>query len=246
VLGVDIGGSGMKAAVVDVSTGKLTTSRVRIPTPKPAVPESMTPVFKDLVESLEWTGPIGCTFPGVVKSQKTIATAANLDESWIGVNAAKLFAKSLAVSAGRVTMVNDADAAGVAEMQFGAGRKKQQGVVMMITIGTGLGTALFNNGDLVPNTELGHIEIDGADAEIHAAGRALEADEATLAEWALRFDRYLHRIEDLLWPDLFILGGGVSKKFEQFGPLLTTRTPTCPAKLRNNAGIVGAALNVPA
>lgn len=228
----------MKAAVIDTPNGTLATKRYRLDTPRPATPQPMAEVFERLLGRFDWKGPVGCAFPGVVLERARIATAANLDESWLGVDASALFGSH---SVGSVTMVNDADAAGIAEMHFGAGRGVP-GLVVTITIGTGLGTALFYNGQLIPNSELGHIEIDGSDAEQRASGRALKVERLDLHEWATRFDRYLRRVEDLLWPDLFILGGGVSKEFEDFGPVLSTRTPVRAAELRNYAGVVGAAI----
>jgi polyphosphate glucokinase len=237
ILGVDIGGSGMKAAIVDPSAGTMVTERHRIPTPKPATSESMANVFHELVAHFEWTRPIGCTFPGVVRNQSIIETAANLDSSWVGVDAASLFGTTHVP----VTMINDADAAGLAEMRVGAG-KGREGVVFMLTIGTGFGTAIFHDGRLLPNIELGHIEIDGVDAEELATSRAKKAEGLSITEWAVPLERYLHRIEDMISPDLFIIGGGISKSFDEFAPLLHTRAELVPAQLRNHAGIVGAAL----
>lgn len=237
VLGVDIGGSGMKAAIVDPSAGTMVTDRHRIVTPKPATAESMAQVFHDLVAHFEWTGPIGCAFPGVVRNQSTIETAANLDSSWVGIDAASLFG----TPDSQVTMINDADAAGLAEMCVGAG-KGREGVVFMLTIGTGFGTAIFHDGRLLPNIELGHIEIDGVDAEELATNRVRKAEGLSMKAWTVRLERYLRRIEDMISPDLFIIGGGISKSFDEFAPLLHTRAELVPAQLRNQAGIVGAAL----
>jgi len=238
VLGVDIGGSGMKAAIVDVERCELTTRRKRIPTPQPANPHSMGMVFGALIDHFSWRGQIGCTFPGVIRDRRVVETAANLDSAWIGVDAAKLFRSS---EMGPITMINDADAAGIAEMHVGAGRNAA-GVVFMLTIGTGLGTAVFNGGELVPNTELGHLEIDGADAEDLASSRAMETENLPMDVWAKRLERYLGYIEDLLSPDLIIIGGGISAEFDAFGPLIETRASVVPAMLRNHAGIVGAAI----
>jgi len=237
VLGVDIGGSGMKAAIVDPVAGQMITDRFRIPTPQPATPEAMASVFADLVAHFAWTGPIGCTFPGVVRQKAVIETAANLDPSWVGVDAAELFGTANTP----VTMINDADAAGVAEMRVGAGRGRD-GVVFMLTIGTGFGTAIFHGGRLMPNVELGHIEIDGVDAEGHATSRAKKAEGLSMSEWAMRLERYIGKLEDLVSPDGFIIGGGISKDFDEFAPLLATRAELLPAQLRNHAGIVGAAM----
>lgn len=239
VLGVDIGGSGMKAALVDLETGTFASDRCRIDTPRPARPEPMREVFAQLVDHFEWTKPIGCTFPGVIHRLAIVETAANLDDSWIGVNAAELFSGI----AGPVTMVNDADAAGLAEVAYGAGRGFD-GVIFLLTIGTGFGTAIFNRGVLLPNTELGHIEIDGVDAEELATSRVLEEQGLELDVWAKRLERYLHRIEDLIRPDRIVLGGGISKRFADFAPHVSTRAELVPAHLRNQAGIVGAGLAV--
>ena len=236
LLGVDIGGSGMKAALVDLEAGNLAGNRRRIPTPRPAVPEAMADVFAQLREYFSYEGPIGCTFPGVIQQSAIVRTAANLDPSWVGVAAATLFSSDRAP----VTLVNDADAAGLAEMRHGAG-KGVDGTVVIITIGTGLGTAVFTDGHLVRNTELGHIEIDGVDAETRASGRVID-EGLSFREWAPRFDRYLETIRQLLWPDLVILGGGVSKEFDRWSELLSVDVPLVPAQLRNHAGIVGAAM----
>ncbi|MCL4117415.1 UNVERIFIED_CONTAM: hypothetical protein GTU68_046397 [Idotea baltica] len=227
----------MKAAVVDPVAGAMVTDRFRIPTPRPADPTAMAEVFEQLVAHFAWTGPIGCTFPGVVRRQAVIETAANLDASWVGVDAAALFASGGAP----VVMVNDADAAGLAEMQVGAG-KDRDGVVFMLTIGTGFGTAIFHDGRLLPNIELGHIEIDGIDAEEHATSRVKKALGLSMRDWAERLDRYVGTIENLISPDLIIIGGGISKDFDEFAPLLSTRAELVPAQLRNHAGIVGAAM----
>lgn len=237
VLGVDIGGSGMKAAVVDAREGVLLTDRFRIKTPQPADPVSMGAVMYELVQNFGWVGPIGCTFPGVIRGHSVVETAANLDESWIGVDAAKLFGTPTTP----VTMINDADAAGLAEIRLGAGRGVD-GVVFMLTIGTGFGTAIFHDGKLLPNIELGHIEIDGVDAEELATSRAKKAQKLSTKVWAKRLERYLGRIEDILSPDLIIVGGGISRKFDEFASLISTRARLEPAELRNHAGIVGAAI----
>lgn len=238
LLGVDIGGSGMKAALVDLETGVLASSRRRIPTPRPAVPDAMADVFAQLREHFAYDGPIGCTFPGVIAKHSVVRTAANLDPSWVGVDAAALFSTDTAP----VTMMNDADAAGIAEMRHGAGRGVD-GTVVIITIGTGLGTAVFTDGHLVRNTELGHLEIDGVDAETRASGRVLDAG-LSFREWAPRFNRYLATVHALLWPDLIILGGGISKEFDRWSRLLSVDVPIVAAELRNHAGIVGAAMMV--
>ena len=237
VFGIDVGGSGVKGAPVNTGTGTLLKERVRIPTPQPATPEAIVETCVELVKSAEWDGPVGCGFPAVVKSG-VIHTAANIDESNIGFD----FGGALEGELGStVSAVNDADAAGLAEMRWGAGRDAS-GVVLLLTVGTGIGTALFVDGRLVPNTELGHIEIDGEDAEICAAASARDREKLSWKNWAPRFDKYLHKIEALLWPDLIIIGGGASKRSGKFFPRLTNRTPIVPASLLNTAGIAGAAL----
>ncbi len=239
VLGIDIGGSGIKGAVVDTKRGRLLTDRLRLLTPQPATPDAVAHTVAEVTKHFEWDGPIGCTFPGVVKGGR-VHTAANLDPSWIDLNAAELFASS---SSCAITVVNDADAAGEAEASFGAG-KGEPGLVITVTLGTGIGTALVVGGRLVPNSELGHLPLHGGDAEKWAASSVREHLDLSWEDWASRVDDYLHLVEDLLWPDLFVIGGGVSKRAEHFVPLLTCRTKVVPAELQNQAGIVGAALAV--
>lgn len=235
-LGIDIGGSGMKAAPIDLATGELLAPRFRIETPSDASPESMVPVVAELVTHFAWSGPVGITFPGVVR-QGRILTAANLDPRWVGVDAGQVFTPAI----GRTpVVVNDADAAGLAEVRFGAARDVR-GVVLVVTLGTGIGTALINDGALVPNTELGHLIVDGHDAETRAAASAREREELGWKEYSVRLSRYLGEIERLLWPDLIVVGGGISEKFDKFGPRLEIQTPVVPAALKNRAGIVGAA-----
>lgn len=237
VLGVDIGGSGIKAAPVDVTTGRMLAERVKLPTPHPSVPAQVAPVIRQLIDHFAWSGPIGITFPGVV-SAGIVKTAANLDKSWISLDAPAFFGQAAGLLA---TVLNDADAAGLAEMRFGVGRD-QQGTVLLLTLGTGIGSALFYNGVLIPNTEFGHIEIHGKDAEARASERAREEGDLTWEKWAGRVDTYLDRMEALLSPDLIIIGGGVSRKADKFLPLLTSRARVVPAALHNDAGIVGAAM----
>jgi polyphosphate glucokinase len=240
VLGIDIGGSGIKAAPVDVATGTLKAERQKIATPQPAKPDAVADVVSQLVRAFEWTGPAGITFPGVV-TDGHIQTAANLDPDWIGIDAARLFGKAAGLA---VTVVNDADAAGIAEMRFGAGAG-QRGTVLMLTFGTGIGSALFTEGQLVPNTEFGHIEIRGKDAEKRASEHAREEHELSWGKWAGRVDEYLEHMEALLSPGLIIIGGGISKKSDKFLPLLTgLRARVVPAGMLNDAGIVGAAMAV--
>jgi polyphosphate glucokinase len=238
VLGIDIGGTGIKGAPVDSEAGKLTAERRKLATPHPARPDPVAEVVSELVKFFNWTGPIGLTFPGVVTGGE-IRTAANVDQSWIGVDARKLFGRATGQP---VTVVNDADAAGIAEMRFGAGAGKG-GTVLMLTLGTGIGSALFTEGVLVPNTEFGHIEIRGKDAEKRASELAREEHELSWGKWAGRVDEYLEHMEALLSPTLIIIGGGISKKSEKFLPLLTgLRAPVVPAAMLNDAGIVGAAM----
>jgi polyphosphate glucokinase len=236
--GVDIGGTGIKGATVDIATGELTTDRVRILTPQPATPDSVVPVVAELVTKASYSGPVGCAFPAVVKGG-VAQTAANIDPSWIGASVADAVSGKLAGAA--VTVINDADAAGIAELRFGAGRGVS-GVVIMLTVGTGIGSAVFVDGVLVPNTELGHLEVDGHVAEHRASETAREESDLSRKQWAKRFNRYLEVLEALLWPDLVIIGGGVSKAPEKFMPLLESTATLVPAGLANTAGIIGAAL----
>jgi polyphosphate glucokinase len=237
VLGLDIGGSGIKGAVVDVEAGGLTTPRHRIPTPDPATPEAVVETAAQVARHFAWTGPIGCGFPAVIK-EGVVHTAANIAPRWIGAHGQQMLEQA---TGSPVALLNDADAAGLAEMRFGAGRGRA-GLVLMLTVGTGLGTALFIDGRLVPNTELGHIEIRGKDAERRASDGARERKGWRYEEWAPRFDEYLQRISALLWPDLIIIGGGASKDFEKFVHLLTVHVEVVPAQLRNEAGMIGAAI----
>jgi len=238
LLGIDIGGTGIKAAPVDTTTGQLLAARQKLPTPQPSTPDAVVGIVADLVKSFGWTGKAGITFPGVVLSG-TIRTAANLDKGWIGLEGADAFGAATGLD---VTLLNDADAAGIAEMRFGAG-KGQVGVVLMLTLGTGIGSALFIDGILVPNTEFGHIEIRGKDAEKRASEHAREAGELSWGHWAGRVDEYLEHMEALLSPNLIIIGGGISRKSDKFLPLLTgIQAKIVPAALHNDAGIVGAAM----
>ncbi|HEV3226704.1 MAG TPA: ROK family protein [Acidimicrobiales bacterium] len=237
VMGVDIGGTGIKGAPVDLDKGELAGERVRIVTPKPATPKAVADVVADVVSHFGWVGPVGATFPAVVKNGVAL-TAANVDKEWIGADAADLFAQRLGAP---VTVLNDADAAGLAEMRYGAGRDKS-GVVVMITLGTGIGCGMFVDGRLVPNTELGHIEIGGKDAERIAADSVRERKKLSWKKYAARVEDYLRRLDALIWPDLVIIGGGASKKADQFLPRIHVRPPVVPALLQNEAGIVGAAL----
>jgi polyphosphate glucokinase len=237
-LGIDIGGTGIKAAPVDVATGQLLGARNKIDTPHPATPEAVTEVLRELAASFGWTGPAGATFPGVV-TNGVVRTAANVDKSWVGTDAAALFGKAIGAE---VAVLNDADAAGIAEMTFGAG-KGERGTVLMLTFGTGIGSALFTGGLLVRNTEFGHIEIRGHDAEKRASEHARELHDLGWSKWADRVDEYLRHMEALLSPDLIIVGGGVSKEAEKWVPLLDgIHARIVPARMHNDAGIVGAAM----
>lgn len=237
VFGLDIGGSGIKGAPVDTETGELVAERTRIKTPHPATPDAIVQTAVGVVRQSQWDGPIGCGFPAVIK-QGVVQTAANIDDAAIGLNLQGRLEEELGSSA---RVVNDADAAGLAEMRWGAGRDVD-GVVLMLTLGTGIGTALFVGGRLVPNTELGHIEIDGHDAETRAGDGARKREDLSWKHYSKRLDKYLTTVENLLWPDLIIIGGGISKKSEKFLPHLKTRTEIVPAEMLNEAGIAGAAL----
>lgn len=236
-LGIDIGGTGIKGAPVDVREGKLVEERFRVETPHPATPEAVAATVAEVVEHFHWKGPIGATMPGVVKNG-VLLTAANIDKAWIGTDAAKLFSDATGCP---VSVLNDADAAGIAEMRFGAGVGRN-GVVVMVTLGTGIGFALFNDGVLLPNTELGHLEMNGKDAEDQASARVRDEKDESWKKWANKVDEYLDHVDALLWPDLIIIGGGVSKKADRFFPHLNTRAELVAAKFENEAGIVGAAL----
>jgi polyphosphate glucokinase len=235
--GIDIGGSGMKAAPVDLVTGEQTAERFKILTPKPATPDKMADVVGELVGHFAWTGTVGVAFPGVVR-HGVIYSAANVDSSWIGTDADALFSKA---AGEEVHVVNDADAAGLAEVRYGAGRDRA-GVVIVLTFGTGIGSGMFIDGVLVPNTELGHIEIDGHDAERKAAASARDREGLGWKEWAGRVERYLQTVVKLFSPELIIVGGGASRKADKWLPHIDVDTEIVPAALTNEAGIVGAAL----
>jgi len=237
LLGIDIGGTGIKGAPVDTRTGELIAARFRIPTPHPATPDAVAETVAQIAEHFDWTGPLGATFPAVVQ-HGTVRTAANVDESWIGKDASALLGAACGAA---VTVVNDADAAGIAEMEFGAGRHRHD-TVIVVTLGTGIGSAVFVGGTLVPNTELGHLQIRGKDAERRAAESVREREGLSFKQWTKRLNEYFAALERLLWPDLIIVGGGISKKADKFLPRLETRADVVPAQLRNEAGIVGAAL----
>ncbi len=237
ILGIDVGGSGIKGAPVDTETGQLLAERIRIKTPKNGEPEPIAEVVNQIAQSFNWKAPIGIGFPAPIKGGVAMM-AANVSEKWVGTNADALFTK---ITSCDCTMINDADAAGVAEMSFGAGRGNY-GTVIMITLGTGIGTAIFHRGQLLPNTEFGHLEIDGEDAEFRASDAARQRDDLSWKKYAKRLNKFLGTMERLFWPNLFIIGGGISKESEKFLPLLTIDTHVVPAQLLNEAGIVGAAL----
>lgn len=237
--GIDIGGSGIKGAPVDLKAGELATDRLRIPTPQPSTPDAVAETVRELIESFEIAAgvPVGVTFPAVIQ-HGVAKTAANVDDSWIGTDVDALFTERTGHD---VFVVNDADAAGIAEMEFGAGRDAK-GVVLMTTLGTGVGTALFVDGHLVPNTELGHIPFHGDSAEKYMAESVREREELDWSQWAERLQEYYSLIEFLFNPDLIIVGGGVSKHHKKYLPELDLRAPIVPAELRNEAGIIGAAV----
>jgi polyphosphate glucokinase len=238
VLGIDFGGSGIKGAPVDTKKGILLEKRFRLPTPVPATPNDVANVIRDIVEHFNWSGPAGLAFPAVVQNG-IIRTAANIDKSWIGIDASALINEKIGLPA---YVINDADAAGMAEMKFGVGKGKK-GSVFLITVGTGIGTVLFSKRKLVPNTEFGHIYLDtGVDAELVTSNAARKKDKLGWDEWAKRLDTYLHEMERLLWPELIIIGGGISKRHEHYLDFLTIKTDYAIAKLKNDAGIIGAAL----
>ncbi|MEM6263056.1 MAG: ROK family protein [Bacteroidota bacterium] len=237
VLGIDVGGSGVKGAPVNIKTGEMLTERHRIPTPQPADPNAIAKVVRQLAKHFKWKGPIGVGFPAAIQ-QGVARTAANIDKSWIGTDVAATFSHATGCP---VKVVNDADAAGLAEIHFGAG-KGQKGAVMLVTVGTGLGTALFYNGNLFPNSELGHIILKGGDAELIASDAARKRLDLDWEAWGKNFNAYLKRLEALLFPELFIIGGGTSKRLDKFEHVLTVKAKVKAAQERNNAGIIGAAV----
>jgi polyphosphate glucokinase len=237
ILGIDVGGSGIKGAPVDIKTGKLVAERVRIKTPEGAEPEPVAQVVAQVAQSFDWKGSIGVGFPAPIKNGIAMM-AANISEKWIGRNADELFTLATGCPC---HVGNDADVAGLAEMTFGAG-KDQTGTVIMLTLGTGIGTAIFSDGHLLPNTEFGHVEIDGKDAETRASDAARQRKDLSWPKYAKRLNTYMMQMEKLFWPDLFIIGGGISKVHDKFIPLLTLQARVVPAQLQNEAGMVGAAL----
>lgn len=237
ILGIDVGGSGIKGAPVDITTGELTAERYRIKTPRGAEPEPVAETVTKIASYFDWKGPVGIGFPAPIKGGVAMM-AANISEKWVGINVDELFSKATGCPC---TTINDADAAGLAEIAFGAGIG-QPGTVIMLTLGTGIGTAIFHNGKLLPNTEFGHLEMNRKDAEARASDFARQRDNLSWKKYAKRLNRYLAVMEKLFWPNLFIIGGGISKEHEKFLPLLTVDTPVVPAQQFNEAGIVGAAL----
>ncbi|MEV0849911.1 polyphosphate--glucose phosphotransferase [Streptomyces sp. NPDC049954] len=240
IFGVDIGGSGIKGAPVDLDRGDLAQDRHKVLTPHPATPDTVADKVKEVIDHFEWSGPVGVTFPGVI-TDGTVRTAANVDKSWVGIHIEDLLRERLGEDC-PVTALNDADAAGVAEMSFGAGRGRT-GTVILLTFGTGVGSGLFTDGRLVANTELGHLELNGHDAEKRASSKAKEDHDLSWSHWARRVQKYLAHVEMLFSPELFVIGGGVSRKSDKFLPLIEgIRAEIVPAQLQNNAGIVGAAM----
>ena len=238
ILGVDIGGSGIKGAIVDTDSGTLLTERIRIKTPQPATPEAIANTLKELVETIKWDGPVSCGFPARV-IRGTVLTAANIDKSWINTPVEQLFSKTLGQP---VFVANDADVAGIAEMHFGAGKEYLDKLVIVLTIGTGIGSAIFLNGKLYPNSELGHVIFHGDSAEKYCSDAAREKADIKWKEFGDRFNEYLKHLEFVMHPDVFILGGGASKKFEKYADRFDLTTELIPAKTLNHAGIIGAAL----
>jgi len=237
-LGIDVGGSGIKGALVDLEIGELRTDRVRIPTPQPATPDAVAATVAAVAAATGWDGAgFGCALPAVV-TRGVVRTAANIDPAWVEVDGSALIQEHVGCD---VVLLNDADAAGIAEVRYGAARE-EDGVVLMLTFGTGIGSAVFVNNTLVPNTELGHLEVDGEPGEDRASAKVQEDLELSWPDWLNRVNRYLDAVETILWPDLIVFGGGISKEYAEFSALLDTRAPIVPAALRNNAGIIGAAL----
>lgn len=237
--GVDIGGSGIKGAIVNCETGELISERFRIATPIPAKPEPIAETVAELVRHFNWSGKVGCGFPGVVR-HSIVYDAANLhNKSWVGQNIDELFSKSTSCP---VKVINDADAAGIAEIRLGAGKGREAGVVLMLTLGTGIGSAIFVEGNLLPNVEFGHLELDGKDAEKRASAAVKDDKKLSWEEWGDRLNHYLQYVESLIYPDLIIVGGGVSSKFDQYRKFLHIEAEIIPARFLNNAGIIGAAI----
>ncbi|MGO9508483.1 MAG: polyphosphate--glucose phosphotransferase [Mycobacterium sp.] len=236
--GIDVGGSGIKGGIVDLDTGQLIGDRIKLLTPQPATPSAVAKTIAEVVNGFGWTGPLGVTYPGVV-THGVVQTAANVDKAWIGTNARDIISAEL--EGQDVAILNDADAAGLAEERYGAG-KGHSGLVVLLTFGTGIGSAVIHNGTLIPNTEFGHLEVGGREAEQRAAASVKEKFDWSYEKWTKQVTRVLVAIENVIWPDLFIAGGGISRKADKWIPLLNNRTPVVPAALQNTAGIVGAAM----
>ncbi|KGI67914.1 ROK family protein [Mycolicibacterium rufum] len=236
--GVDVGGSGVKGGIVDLDTGELVGERFKLPTPQPSTPDAVAATIAEVVKHFGWEGSLGVTYPGVV-TDGIVRTAANVDKGWIGANAREVI--SAALGGRRVTVLNDADAAGLAEEKFGAGQD-HTGVIVLLTFGTGIGSAVIHNGALLPNTEFGHLEVGGKEAEHRAASSVKERKDWSYERWTQEVTKVLVAIENAIWPDLFIAGGGISRKADKWIPLLKNRTPVVAAALQNSAGIVGAAM----
>ena len=240
ILGVDVGASGIKGALVDMEKGQMITERFRVPTPSPATPKNMAKAFKQIVEHFNYSGPVGCGFPAIIKDN-VAKSASNIDKSWIDINISEVFGEAAGCP---VFVTNDADAAGVAEMNFGLGKGKgKEGVVVLITIGTGLGSAMFIDGKLIPNTEFGHFYLKDQNkvAEAYAADSIRKKKDLSWDSFGKRLNEYLGVLERITSPNLIILGGGVSKKFDNFKKKIKLETEVVPAELRNEAGIIGAA-----
>jgi polyphosphate glucokinase len=236
--GVDVGGSGVKGGIVDLDTGQLIGERFKLPTPQPSTPDSVAKTIAEVVEKFGWEGGLGVTYPGVVTGG-IVQTAANVDKGWIGTNAQEVIGAAL--GGRKITVLNDADAAGLAEEKFGAG-KDNTGVIVLLTFGTGIGSAVIHNGVLLPNTEFGHLEVGGKEAEHRAASSIKEAKDWSYERWTKEVTKVLIAVENAIWPDLFIAGGGISRKADKWIPMLQNRTPVVAAALQNEAGIVGAAM----
>lgn len=237
VLGIDFGGSGIKGATLNIETGEFTNERYRIPTPQPATPESVGNVIKEIVEHFNWKGKVGIGFPAAIRKGEVL-TASNIDKSWIGVQANDFLSQKTGCE---VFVVNDADAAGLAEMHHGVG-KDVAGLALLLTIGTGVGSVLFMNGQLIPNSELGHLNFKDKTIERYAADSVRKKKDLSWEQWGKRFNEVLKHFENMFYPDLIIVGGGVSKKMDKFEDLITVTTPVIPAQLENNAGIIGAGI----
>ena len=236
--GIDVGGSGVKGGIVDLGSGQLIGERFKLPTPQPATPDAVATTIAAVTREFGWTEKLGVTYPGVV-TDGVVRTAANVDKGWLGVNAEQVIGSAL--DGQQVTVLNDADAAGLAEERFGAG-KDNSGVIVLLTFGTGIGSAVIHNGVLLPNTEFGHIEVGGKEAEHRAASSVKEKRGWSYERWTEEVTKVLVAIENAIWPDLFIAGGGISRKADKWVPLLKNRTPVVAAALQNTAGIVGAAM----